>query len=134
MEDARGASMTAYASTCLFTRDEQMRFRKARREISTKETQARKSATRYWRNVILEPDALEKIVVVCVVAGSPLIEIAERNPTGRDWHLSKMEIAAAAEEPHLMSCLDLLGVDPKASPPPMPDVLEINGFIYKREL
>jgi len=126
--------MTPYASTCLFKRDDQLRFRSARRENSTEETQARKSATRFWRNVIKQPDTLEKIVIVRVQAGSPVLEIAERDPVGRSWRLAKMEISLAAEEPHLMSCLEALGVDPKASPPPMPDVMEINGFIYKREL
>lgn len=127
--------MTIFASVALFKRDGAIRYRPPRKEPSDTETQARKSAARYWRGNIAEPDVLSKVVLVS--AAGRLVTISERPinaARGRPWVTWTAHPLEAAKQPHIAACLAELGVDPAAAPPPMPDTLEINGVIYRREI
>ena len=128
--------MTLYASAAIFRRDGKNTYRPARKEASQISTQARKSAARHWANVIQDPDRLLKVFTVC--QDGALLRVSERMFNGqvppRPWIERQMTVQEAADHPHLASCLAELGIDPQKSPPPMPDVLEINGVIYRREI
>ncbi|MGJ5032290.1 hypothetical protein ACQR1I_36010 [Bradyrhizobium sp. HKCCYLS2038] len=127
--------MTPFASVALFRRDGATVFKAPRKEPSGHKTQARKSASRFWRGNIGGADVLTKIVLV-QQSGSA-IQIAERatvNGQDRPWVEYRLDHAEALKAPHLAACLAELGVDPSAAPPAMPDVLEINGVIYRREI
>jgi hypothetical protein len=123
--------LTLFVSVALFSRNGQMTFKRPRKEVNQIVTQARKSASRFWNAAIIEPDRLLKVVVVCCHDG---ITHVSENTGGRRWVEYVKPYAEAAEEPHLAACLAELGVDPTKSPPAVPDVLEINGFIYRREI
>lgn len=120
-----------FVSVALFRRDGRMTFKAPRKEASQIATQARKSASRFWRAAIQEPDKLAKIVVVHC-AGN-ITSVAE-NVGGRRWVEYQLTNADAAEQLHLAVCQTELGVDASKAPPPMPDVLEINGIVYRREI
>lgn len=127
--------MTLFASVALFRRGDGIVFKAPRKEAGQDKTQARKSAARYWRGNIVEPDVLTKIILVHTIG--PLTVIAERSVSaGRDnpWVEFQRYHADAAKQPHIAACLAELGIDPAAAPPPMPDTLEINGIIYRREI
>ncbi|WP_454618347.1 hypothetical protein [Bradyrhizobium cenepequi] len=127
--------MTLFASVALFRRDGAIVFKAPRKEPSQDKTQARKSASRFWRGNIAEPDVLTKIIVV--QQAGRLIQIAERAVSGgqdRPWVEYRLDHAEAIKAPHVAACLAELGVDPASAPPPMPDTLEINGVIYRREI
>lgn len=126
--------MTVFASVALFRRAGSTVFKPARKEPSDTETQARKSAARFWRGNIADPDVLSKVVLVS--AAGPLIQIAERAANGRDqpWVAYQLHVTEAAKQPHVAACLSELGIDPDAAPPLLPDTLEINGVIYRREI
>jgi hypothetical protein len=127
--------MTLFASVAVFQRDGKIRFKPPRKEPNNDKTQARKSAVRYWRGNIAEPDVLSKVILV--QASGPLILVSERAARGRrdkpwvDYHLYHAE---AAKQAHIAACLTELGVDPEAVPPPLPETLEINGVVYRREI
>lgn len=123
--------MTLFASVALFRRDGRMTFKPPRKEASAIVTQARKSASRFWRASIQEPDKLNKVIVV-TCAGS-MATIAEHGGA-RAWVEYTLPVAEAAQQPHLAACLAELGIDASKAPPPMPDTLEINGVIYRREI
>ncbi|MDK2769951.1 MAG: hypothetical protein KYX69_19810 [Sphingomonas sp.] len=123
--------MTPFASVALFRRNGSVVFKAPRKESSAEKTQARKSASRFWSGSIVEPDKLTKLVVLAV--GGGLVLIGERQP-GRAWMEYRMTPAEAAKQPHLAACLSELGVDADQAPPPLPDTLEINGAIYRREI
>ncbi len=123
--------MTLYASVALFRREGRMTFKAPRKEASGIVTQARKSASRFWNAAIQEPDKLMKTAVVHCTGNTA--HIAENSGTRR-WVEYKLSLAEAATQPHLAACLVELGVDAKKAPPPMPDVLEINGVVYRREI
>jgi len=127
--------MTPFASVALFNRDGAVRFRPPRKEPCQDKTQARKSASRFWRGNIIEPDVLTKIILV--QQAGRLIQIAERptvNGQDRPWVEYRIDHAEAIKAPHVAACLAELGIDPASAPPPMPDTLEINGVIYRREI
>ena len=127
--------MTPFASVALFRRDGSTVFKAPRKEPNADKTQARKSASRYWRGNIAEPDGLTRIILVQVTG--QLIYVAERAAVGgldRPWVEYHLDHAAAAKTPHIAACLAELGVDASAAPPPLPDTLEINGVIYRREI
>lgn len=129
--------MIKFVSVALFHRNGQPTFRRPRRELSDTSTHARKTAARFWAAAIKDPDKLTKVFVVC--ADSRRVTVAERSftATGNRWnpwivdHMTPREAAAA---PHLAACLAELGIDPAKAPPPLPDVIEINGAIYRREI
>jgi len=125
-----------YASAALFRRDGRQTFKPPRKEASPISTQARKSAARHWANVINEPDRLLKVFTVC--QDGALIRVSERAFTiqvpPRPWIEKQMTVQEAADQPHLAACLSELGIDPHKAPPPMPDTLEINGILYRREI
>lgn len=123
--------MTPYASVALFRRDGALSFRPPRKERSGDMTQARKSAMRYWSGVTTNGDKLTKIALVREISGR--VEISERTTAG-SWVRTDMEIAQAAKNAHLKACLAELGIDPQSAPPSVPDVLTINGFVYRREI
>ena len=129
--------MTLFVSVPLFKRAGQMTFRPPRKEVSDSSTHARKTAARFWAAAIREPDKLAKVFVVS--ANSLKITIAERSftATGNRWNPwveYTMTPAEAAAQPHLAVCLAELCIDPAKAPPPLPDVVEINGAIYRREI
>lgn len=128
--------MTPFASTALFKRNGQSTFFPPRKEISAPATQARKSASRHWNNRIGENDRLSKIILVQRVG--QLIVVAERaystSGPARNWVEYPIDAADAFKQPHLAACLNELGVDRDRAPAPMPDTLEINGVIYRREI
>lgn len=128
--------MTPFASVAIFRRNGKTTFLPPRKEPSAPATQARKSASRYWNNRITGDDTLTKIIMV--QATGPMIQIAERaytsNGPARNWIEYSMSAADAVKQPHLSACLAELGVDPERAPPPMPETLEINGILYRREI
>lgn len=127
--------MTLFASVALFRRDGGIVFKSPRKEPSQDKTQARKSASRFWRGNIAGPDVLTKIILVQCTG--QLIYVAERATNGgkdRPWVEYHIDHATAAKALHLAACLAELGIDPAAAPPPLPETLEINGVIYRREI
>lgn len=127
--------MTVFCSIAVFRRDGRPTYRHPRKEGFDNETQARKAASRYWNGNIQEPDRLLKIALVSVDRG--IVRVAERMANAsrdRPWVVTRMQLAEAAAQPHLAACLNELGVDLDALPPAMPDVLEINGVVYRREI
>jgi hypothetical protein len=123
--------MTPFASVALFRRDGGTVFKAPRKEPCQDKTQARKAASRFWRGNITEPDVLAKIILVH--AAGRMIHISERATAG-GWVNYSLDPTEAAKAPHLAACLAELGIDLASAPPPMPDVLEINGVIYRREI
>lgn len=121
--------MPMFASVALFRRNGQMTYRPPVKRSHENVTQARKSAARLWNDAIRAPDKLHRIIVVA--RDGKGIHISEK--VG-GWTEATMHPAEAAKQPHLAACLKELGIDPNAAPPPMPDVLEINGVIYRREI
>lgn len=127
--------MALFASVALFRRNGQPTYRPPRKEPFSQETQARKAAAKYWRGNVQEPDRLLKICLVNVERST--VHVAERGTNasnGRPWVRYTMQIAEAMAQPHLAACLAEIGVDADAAPAAMPDVLEINGVVYRREL
>lgn len=127
--------MTLFASVALFRRKDGIVFKAPRKEPSAEKTQARKSAARFWSGNIIEPDVLTKIILVSTFG--QLIHVAERAAnSGRDrpWVEFNLQHAEALKQPHLAACLAELGVDPGAASVPLPETLEINGVIYRREI
>lgn len=123
--------MTPFASVALIRRDGEIVFRRPRKERPEIATQARKAAARFWTRSSRE-DALVKLVVLRERAG--IIEIAERRAGERDWTEYTASPADAAREPHLAACLGEIGISADHAPPPVPDVLIINGFTYRRDI
>ena len=127
--------MTPFASVALFKRSGKINFKPPRKERSDTVTQARKSAIRYWRGNIAAPDILTRVLLVREFGGR--IEISERGPqTGaeRPWTLYTLDTAKAAQEPHLAACMKEIGIDADEAPVAVPDVLVINGNVYRREI
>lgn len=127
--------MTPFASVALFIRDGRLTFKPPRKEPHDNPTQARKSAARYWNGNIGLPDKLVKIVLV-QASGSTVIvsERAMNNGRDRPWISFHKQAREAFNDAHLAACLNELGVDPRSTPAVLPDVLEINGAIYRREI
>jgi hypothetical protein len=127
--------MTPFASVAVFRREGKLTFKPPRKEPHENVTQARKSAARFWRGNIAEPDKLAKVVLV-QVSGST-VQIAERAANAghdRPWLVYHRQVQEAFGEAHIAACLAELGVDPQVAPAAMPDILEINGVIYRREI
>lgn len=125
--------MTTFASVALFRRDGKMTFRPARREAGTTATQARKSAARHWRNVIAEPDKLITVMTVSVSGNVAAISERRMSSPRQPW-LEYSTPLPEITQPHVLACISELGIDHTAAPPAMPDVLEINGYIYRRDI
>ena len=123
--------MTPFASVALFRRGDGTVFKPPRKETCQDKTQARKSASRYWRGNTAEPDVLAKIILV--QHDGRTVYVAER-AINRPWVEYRLDADKALKTSHLAACLSELGIDPADAPPPMPDVLEINGIIYRRDL
>ncbi|RWF71379.1 MAG: hypothetical protein EOQ34_15645 [Mesorhizobium sp.] len=87
---------------------------------------------RYWAGRITAPDVLVKVILVREFAGK--LEISERAPNDTNWIGYDREIAGAEAEPHIAACMAELGIDASMAMPPLPDVLNINGFVYRREI
>jgi len=127
--------MTPFASVALFRRNGGTVFKAPRKEPSSHKTQARKSASRFWRGNIVEPDVLTKIVLV--QHDGRTVHVAERATVAgqdRPWVEYRLDADTALKTQHIAACMSELGIDPADVPPPMPDVLEINGVIYRREI
>ncbi len=95
----------------------------------------RKSASRFWRGNIVEPDVLTKIILV--QHDGRTVYVAERATVAgqdRPWVEFRLDADTALKTQHIAACMSELGIDPADVPPPMPDVLEINGVIYRREI
>ncbi|RJT41986.1 hypothetical protein D3227_04720 [Mesorhizobium waimense] len=122
--------MTPFASVALFRRNGGVVFRPPRKERPNDATQARKAAMRFWSGI--HGEALIKVFLVREFAGK--LELSERGPADALWKGYDREIRGAEAEPHIAACLIELGVDPNVAPPPLPDVLNINGFVYRREI
>ena len=127
--------MTPFVSIALFRREGRQMFKPPRKEPFDNQTQARKAAARFWRGNIQEPDKLNKVVIVH--AKGSTVCVAERPANAsrdRKWVEFTMQTADAFEQPHLAACLAEIGVDPDRAPPALPETLEINGVIYRREI
>lgn len=124
--------MTPFASVALFRRNGNVVFKPPRKERPDDLTQARKAAMRFWAGHLASGDTLVKVFLVREFAGT--LEISERGPADALWKGYSREIRGAEAEPHIAACLGELGIDPNASPPPLPDILNINGFVYRREI
>lgn len=127
--------MTPYASVALFKRAGKINFKPPRKERSTTATQARKSAIRYWRGNIGGDDVLTRVLLVREVGGQ--IEVSERGPaTGADrpWMAYTVDMARALKDTHLAACMREIGVSGADVPVEVPDVLVINGMVYRREI
>ncbi|MCL4767759.1 MAG: hypothetical protein KJZ80_16145 [Hyphomicrobiaceae bacterium] len=123
--------MTPYASVALFGRNGDVLFSPPHKERPTNITQARKAAARFWRSNLTAGDTLGSVILVREFAGQ--MEISERAAgSNRPWLEFTREIAEARQEPHLAACLDVLRVGPGRAE--VPDVLEINGVIYRRDI
>lgn len=127
--------MSLFASVALIKRKDGIVFKAPRKEPSNTMTQARKSAARFWNGNIAAPDVLQKIVVVNTTGPHTIISERATNG-GRDqpWVEYRRHHRDAAKLSHVAACLNELGIDLDAAPPPMPETLEINGVIYRREI
>lgn len=123
--------MTPFASVALIRRNGKTVFKPPRKERPADVTQARKAAVRYWRGAMSNGDVLAKVIVLREFAGK--LEISESATLGA-WTGHAAEIATAAREPHLAACLGELGILATDAAPPVPDVLVINGFTYRRDI
>ena len=125
--------MALFASVALIRRNNGIVFLPTRKEPSNTATQARKSASRFWAGRATGGDVLTKVILVHTVG--PLTVVHERD-VGRDrpWVEYHRPHAEAAKQAHIAACLAELDVDPAEGPPPMPETLEINGVIYRREI
>jgi hypothetical protein len=127
--------MTPFASVALFKRAGKLTFKPPRKERSDTATQARKSAIRFWRGNIGGDDVLTRVIVVREFGG--MLEISERGGAvgaERPWTTHRIDLAIAAREPHLAACMREIAIDATDVQPPVPDVLVINGFTYRREI
>lgn len=121
-----------FVSTALFRREGAVLFRPPRKEFHRDPTQARKAAARFWNGAVKAPDLLRKIILVS--RHGEKIEVAERIASERRWQVDRMSPREAEDIPYLAACMTELGVDPHRAQPPMPDILEINGVIYRRDI
>lgn len=126
--------MTPFASVALYVRRGSVVFKPPRKEREVVATQARKAAARYWRAKTTLGDRLAKVILVREVSGH--IEISERaaNTTSDNPWRTYMTSGASVSEAHIAACLSELGIDHLRAQPTMPDVLEINGVIYRRDV
>lgn len=127
--------MTLYVSLALFRRASQDTFMPPRKEACDSLTQARKAAARYWTNRMTAGDKIQRIYVFSVSRG--LIEVSECKPRdGRTnmWVNYMKQPGELAAEGHMAAALAELGVDVDRAPTPLPDVLEVNGVVYRREI
>jgi len=128
--------MTTFASVALFSRDGRMTFRPPRKEASDTVTQARKSAARHWNNAIKLPDKIGKVILVSHRRGTSIIDLSERDmrKPRSAWIDYSLEIVDAIRQANIQACMIELGITPDTAPPPLPDILTINGAIYRREI
>jgi hypothetical protein len=127
--------MTLYVSLAVFKRNGVPTFRPPRKEAPDTLTQARKAAARYWSASIVEPDKIHAIYVMAVNRG--LIDVSECNPRvarRSPWVSYTKQAGELAEEGHFAAALTELGIDIERAPSPLPDVLEVNGVLYRREI
>lgn len=127
--------MAIFVSLALFKRAGQLTYRPPRIEASDSLTQARKAAARFWTANITDPDKIQRVYVLSVDRG--LIQVSECKP--RDgkanlWVNYMKQPGELAAEAHMAAGLSELGVDVESAPTPLPDVLEINGVVYRREI
>lgn len=123
--------MTPFVSVALIRRDGEIVFRRPRKEGPEIVTQARKAAARFWSRTVASNDTLTKVIVLRENGG--IIEISERPGAGR-WTEYTASVQEAFQSPHLAACLGEIGIAPGFAPPQMPDVITINGFLYRRDL
>lgn len=125
--------MTPFVSVALIKRDGEIVFRRPRKERPDQATQARKAAARYWNRTLASDDRLIKVIVLRERAG--IVEIGERaSADPGPWVEYTTDVSEAFQSPHLAACLGELGIDADHAPPPVPDVLVINGAVYRREI
>lgn len=124
--------MTPFASVALIKRNGSTVFKPPRKERPSEATQARKAASRFWRGSLAEGDALLKIFVIREVGGR--LEIAEHSTQLTGWTRYVSAIQDAAKHSHLAACMGELGIEPGDASPAMPDIIEINGFVYRRDI
>lgn len=125
--------MPLFASVAMFRRNNGIVFLPPRKEPSDTATQARKSASRFWNGRAVNGDVLVKIALVETMG--PLTAIHERDVSrDRPWVAYHRPHAEAAKQSHIAACLAELDIDPAEGPPAMPETLEINGVIYRREI
>lgn len=122
--------MTPFASVALYRRKTGVVFKPPRLERPYDLTQARKAAMRFWAGNASADEILDTVFVIREVDGR--LEISAR--TGSTWIKMAADISRAAREPHLNAAMEELGIDIAAAPPPIPDVLTINGFVYRRDI
>lgn len=121
--------MTQFATVALFRRDGVLTYRPPLKLVLDNLTQARKSAARHWMGTIRNPDKVSRIIVLS--GDSRTLSLSERAATGQ-WIETQIPTGVALQQAHLAACLPLLMIEkPQAA---LPDVLEINGAIYRREI
>lgn len=127
--------MTLYVSLAVFKRGGQLTFRPPRKEAPDTLTQARKAAARFWAATIVDPDKIQRVYVLSV--NRSLIEVSECKPSGGRsnlWINYAKQPGELAQEGHFAAALSELGIDIERAPAPLPDVLEVNGVVYRREI
>lgn len=127
--------MTPFASVALYRRGSEIVFKQPRKERPDEITQSRKAASRHWQQAATKTDKLVKVILVREIAGK--LEISERmvnDKRDNPWIEFRADLADAAREPHLAACMRELGIDPNTVPPPLPDVIVINGVTYRRDI
>lgn len=125
--------MTPFVSCALIRRDGEIVFRRPRKERPDTPTHARKAAARFWSRTLTEGDKLVKLIVLRERAG--IIEIGERiTAAPGPWTEYTASVSEAFQSPHLAACLGEIGIDAAFAPPPVPDVLIVNGFTYRRDI
>lgn len=122
-----------FASTALIPDDGRLVAAEPRAEIGPSETQARKAASRFWNG----PAGVGAVSILVVERRDASIILHERPAGRRDrrpWRTTPMTIAAARAHPRIRSCLAMLGAPPDQAAAAMPETLEINGIVYRRDI
>lgn len=124
--------MTPFVSAAIVRKSGDVTFRRPRKERPDDATQARKAAARFWNRT--HPTGYDLIKLVVLRERSGIIEIAERRTGEIAWTEYTASVAEAYREPHLAACLGEIGIDAQFAPPEVPDVLIINGQVYRRDI
>lgn len=124
--------MTPFASVGIYANSNGTIYKGPRKERPLDLTQARKAAMRHWAKEERNNERLVRVVLAREINGT--LEISEKTPGERHWLHYTSEIQSITGDPHLMAILAELGIDQNAAPPPLPDVLVINGHTYRRDI
>jgi len=124
--------MTPFASVGIYANSSGTIYKGPRKERPLDLTQARKAAMRHWAKEERNNERLVRVVLAREING--MLEVSEKIPGERHWLHYDVVIQLIADDPRLMAILAELGIDQNAAPPPLPDVLVINGHTYRRDI